>query len=86
MERPEAMTEVTSTGDTIVSPVTPLLGITPCENTQLQSRKYAGRHSQYIGHHSIPKICGHTIANIGWHNRELAKAFLTTCQRSQEDH
>ena len=38
MERPEATTEVTSTGDTLVSPVTPLLGITPCENTQLQSR------------------------------------------------
>ena len=37
-ERPEAMTEVNSTGDTLVSPVTPLLGITPCENTQLQSR------------------------------------------------
>ena len=31
------MTEVTSTGDTLVSPVTSLLGITPCENTQLQS-------------------------------------------------
>ena len=38
MERPEAMTEVTSAGDTLVSPVTPLLGITPHENTQLQSR------------------------------------------------
>ena len=38
MERPEATTEVTSAGDTLVSPVTPLLGITPCENTQLQSR------------------------------------------------
>ena len=37
-ERPEATTEVTSTGDTLVSPVTPLLGITPHQNTQLQSR------------------------------------------------
>ena len=37
-ERPEATTEVTSAGDTLVSPVTPLLGITPRENTQLQSR------------------------------------------------
>ena len=36
-ERPEAMTEVTSAGDTLVSPVTPLLGITPHKNTQLQS-------------------------------------------------
>ena len=32
------MTEVTSAGDTLVSPVTPLLGTTPRKNTQLQSR------------------------------------------------
>ena len=37
-ERPEPMTEVTPAGDTFVSQVTPLLGITPCKNTQLQSR------------------------------------------------
>ena len=37
-ERPEAMTAVNSAGDTLVSPVTPLLGITPHENTQLQTR------------------------------------------------
>ena len=38
MERPETMTEITSAGDTLVSQVTPLLGITPRKNTQLQSR------------------------------------------------
>ena len=38
MERPEPTTEVTSAGDTHVGQVTPLLGITPCENTQLQHR------------------------------------------------
>ena len=37
-ERPEPTTEVTSAGDTLVSQVTPLLGITPHENTQLQGR------------------------------------------------
>ena len=37
-ERPEPMTEVTSAGDTLISQVTPLLGITSHENTQLQSR------------------------------------------------
>ena len=37
-ERLESTTEVTSTGDTLISQVTPLLGITPHENTQLQSR------------------------------------------------
>ena len=37
-ERPETMTAVTPTGDILVSQVTPLLGITPRENTQFQSR------------------------------------------------
>ena len=37
-ERLEPMTEATSAEDTLVSQVTPLLGITPRENTQLQSR------------------------------------------------
>ena len=37
-ERPEPGTELTPAGDTFISQVTPLLGITPHENTQLQSR------------------------------------------------
>ena len=36
--RPESTAEVTSAGDTLVSQVTPLLEITPSENTQLQNR------------------------------------------------
>ena len=35
--RQETMTHATSAADTLVSQVTPLLGITPCESTQLQS-------------------------------------------------
>ena len=35
--RQEIMTDVTPTADTLVSQVTPLLGITPRKNTQLQS-------------------------------------------------
>ena len=37
LARQEIMTDVTSTADTLVSQVTPLPGITPCESTQLQS-------------------------------------------------
>ena len=37
-ERPESTAEVTSAGDTLVSQVMPLLGITPSKNTQLQNR------------------------------------------------
>ena len=38
MERPEPMAEATSAGDTFIGQVTPVLGITPRDNTQLQSR------------------------------------------------
>ena len=37
-KRPESTAEVASAGDTLVSQVTPLLGITPSKNTQLQNR------------------------------------------------
>ena len=37
-ERPESSVEAASTGDTLISQVMPLLGITPSENTQLQNR------------------------------------------------
>ena len=35
--RQEITTDVTSTADTLINQVTPLLGITPCKSTQLQS-------------------------------------------------
>ena len=38
MERPESTAEAASAGDTLISQVVPLLGITPSENTQLQNR------------------------------------------------
>ena len=37
LARQEITTEVNPTGDTLISQVTPLLGITPRESTQLQS-------------------------------------------------
>ena len=38
MERPESTAEAASAGDTLISQVMPLLGITPSKNTQLQNR------------------------------------------------
>ena len=37
-ERPESIAEAASAGDTLISQVMSLLGITPSENTQLQNR------------------------------------------------
>ena len=48
-ERPEPMAEVTSAGDTLISQVTPLLGITPHENTQLQSRNTPENIADILG-------------------------------------
>ena len=49
MERPESTIEVTSAGDTLISQVTPLLGITPHENTQLQSRNMPEDIAEILG-------------------------------------
>ena len=49
MERPESTAEATSAGDTLVSQVMPLLGITPSENTQLQHRNMPEDISDILG-------------------------------------
>ena len=54
-ERPESTTEVTSAGDTLVSQVTPLLGVTPCENAQLQSRNMPEDIADILGTRAFQK-------------------------------
>ena len=49
MERPESTAEAASAGDTLISQVTPLLGITPSENTQLQHRNMPEDISDILG-------------------------------------
>ena len=43
------MTDITSTADTLVSQVTPLLGIMPCESTQLQSTSTPKEVEEILG-------------------------------------
>ena len=43
------MTDVTSTADTLVSQVTPLLGITPRESTQLRSMNTSNNVEEILG-------------------------------------
>ena len=49
MERPESTAEVATAGDTLISQVTPLLGITPSENTQLQNRNTPEEIADILG-------------------------------------
>ena len=48
-ERPESTAEVTFVGDTLISQVTPLLGITPHKNTQLQNRNTSEDIADILG-------------------------------------
>ena len=48
-DRPESTAEPASAGDTLISQVMPLLGITPSENTQLQHRKMPEDISDILG-------------------------------------
>ena len=49
MERPESTAEAIPEGDTLISQVTPLLGTTPSENTQLQNRNMPEDISDILG-------------------------------------
>ena len=49
MERPESPAEAASAGDTLVSQVTRLLGITPSENIQLQNRDMPEDIAEILG-------------------------------------
>ena len=48
-ERPESTAETIPEGDTLISQVTPLLGTTPSENTQLQHRNMPEDISDILG-------------------------------------
>ena len=85
MERPEAMTEVASTGDTLVSPVTPLLGITSHENTQLQSRNTPEDLADILGTRAFQRYVDMSLQTLDGIIVNQPKHFFTTCQRSQED-
>ena len=84
-ERPEPATEVTPAGDTFVSQVSPLLEITPRENTQLQSRNTPEDIADILGTRTFQRYVDTPLQTLCWHNRESAKAFSTTCQGSQEN-
>ena len=55
MEKPETTTEVTPSGDTLISQVTLLLGTTPHENTQLQSRNTTEDIADILGTRALQR-------------------------------
>ena len=82
-ERPEAMTEVTSTGDTLVSPVTPLLGITPRENTQLQNRNTPEDIADILGTRAFQKYVDMPLQTLDGIIMNQPKRFLPLAKEAK---
>ena len=80
--RQETMTDVIPTVDTLVSQVTPLLGITPCESTQLQSTNTPEDIEEILGTRAFQKVCRYTYTNFGWNSSQSTKAFSSIGPRS----
>ena len=76
MERPESTTEVTSTGDTLVSQVTPLLGITPHENTQLQNRNMPEDIADILGTRAFQRYVDMPLQTLDGILMNQPKCFL----------
>ena len=81
----ESTTGTILEGETLISQVTLLLGTTPSENTQIQHRNMPEDISDIFGHRSLSKVCGHSIADIRWHNCKPTKTVPATHRRSQEN-
>ena len=76
MERPEPMVEVTSAGDALVSQVTPLLGITPHENTQLQNRNTPEDIADILGTRAFQRYVDTSLQTLDGTIVNQSKCFL----------
>ena len=84
-ERPEPMTEVTPAGDTFVSQVTPLLGITPRENTQLQSRNTPEDIADILGTRTFQRYVDMPLQTLDGIIMNQPKCFLPLAKRIAEE-
>ena len=82
-ERPEPMTEVTSAGDTFVSQVIPLLGITPCENTQLQSRNMPEDIADILGTRTFQRYVDMPLQTLDGIIMNQPKCFLPLTKKAK---
>ena len=83
MERPEPMTEVTSAGDTLISQVTPLLGITPHENTQLQSRNMPEDIADILGTQAFQRYVDTPLQTLDGIMVNQPKCFLPLAEEAK---
>ena len=84
LTRQETMTDVISTADTLVSQVTPLLGITPRESTQLQSTNTPEDVEEILGTRAFQRYVDTPIQTLDRIVVNQPKRFLPLAQEAKK--
>ena len=82
--RQETTTHITSTADTLVSQVTPLLGITPRESTQLQSMNTQEDVEEILGTRTFQRYVDTPIQTLDRIVVKQPKCFLPLAQEARK--
>ena len=82
--RQEIMTDITSTTDTLISQVTPLLGITPHESTQLQSMNTPKDVEEILGTRAFQRYVDTPIQTLEGIVVNQPKHFLPLAQEAKK--
>ena len=78
------MTDVIPTADTLVSQVTPLLGIMPCESTQLQSMNTPEDIEEILGTRAFQRYVDTPIQTLDGIVVNQPKRFLPLAQEAKK--
>ena len=84
LARQEIMTDVTSTADTLISQVTPLLGITPHESTQLQSMNTPEDVKEILGTRAFQRYVDTPIQTLDVIVVNQPKRFLLLAKEAKK--
>ena len=80
----ETMTHANIAADTLVSQVTPLLGITPCESTQLQNTNTQEDVEEILGTRAFQRYVDTPIQTLDGIIVNQPKCFLPLAQEAQK--
>ena len=83
MARQEIPTDVTTTADTLISQVTPLLGIMPHESTQLQSMNTPEDFEEILGTRAFQRYVDTPIQTLDGIVVNQPKHFLLLAQEAK---
>ena len=84
LARQEIMTDITSTADTLVSQVTPLLGIMPRESTQLQSTNTPEDVKEILGTRAFQRYVDIPIQTLDGIVVNQPKRFLPLAKEAKK--